>query len=160
MLKSFFNLIGKSSKLREFGDLRRPLANERGFSLGEIIIVIVIIMGIMAIVAPRIRDGQARSNVNKTRMIMAEVSTKIDEFNSECGKYPTGLSFLTDDDSSCKSWTGNAGLKHLLKDAWGSEFSYEVAGSGYNLKSLGADKKEGGKNFDKDIYSESSVGAE
>ena len=136
------------------------ILNQKGFSLGEIMIVLVIIGGIMAIVLPKIQDGQAKSKVNQTKMKMNEITTKIDEFNSECGSFPKSLSFITDDDASCKNWAGNQKLKHLLKDAWGSDFQYEISGNGYNLKSLGADKKEGGSGYDKDIYSDSSVGGE
>ena len=134
--------------------------NSRGFSLGEIMIVLVIIGGIMAVVLPKIADGSAKSKVSQTRMKMNEISTKIDEFQSECGKLPGALTFLTQDDSSCKNWTGNPKLKHLLVDAWSNEFSYEATGKGYNLKSLGADKKEGGSSYDKDIYSDGSLGGE
>ena len=133
--------------------------NHKGFSLGEIMIVLVIIGGIMAIVLPKIKDGSEKSKVNQTRMKMNEISTKIDEFQSECGKIPSSLNFLIQDDSSCRNWTGNPKLKHLLKDAWSSDFEFEASGKGYNLKSLGADKKSGGASFDKDIYSESSENA-
>jgi len=134
------------------------IRNQRGFSLGEIMIVLVIIGGIMAIVLPKIQDGNAKSKVNQSKMKMNEITTKIDEYNSECGKLPGSLSFITDDDASCKNWAGNPKMKHLLKDAWTNDFQYEVSGNGYNLKSMGADKKEGGSGYDKDIYSDSSVG--
>jgi general secretion pathway protein G len=141
------------------GSKKVKLNNNKGFSLGEIMIVLVIIGGIMAIVLPKIKDGSEKSKVNQTRMKMNEISTKIDEFQSECGKLPTALTFLTQDEASCRNWTGNPKLKHLLKDAWSSDFEYETSGRGYNLKSLGADKKSGGSSFDKDIYSESSENA-
>jgi len=134
--------------------------NQKAFSLGEIMIVLVIIGGIMAIILPKIKDGQEKSKVNQTKMKMTEITTKLNEYNAECGKYPTSVSFITDDDSSCKNWTGNPKLKHLIKDAWGSDFQYSTSGAGYNLKSLGADRKEGGSSFDKDIFSDESVGGE
>ncbi|AZZ37127.1 type II secretion system protein GspG [Bdellovibrio sp. qaytius] len=137
-----------------------PLNNTKGFSLGEIMIVLVIIGGIMAIVLPKIQDGQKKSQVNNTKMKMTEITTKISEYYAECSKYPTTLAFITDDDASCKNWTSNPKLKHLLKDAWGSDFQYGTAGNGYNLSSLGADKKAGGTSFDKDLYSDESVGSE
>ncbi|WP_409477525.1 type II secretion system protein GspG [Pseudobdellovibrio sp. HCB154] len=136
------------------------ISNNKGFSLGEIMIVLVIIGGIMAIVLPKIQDGQRRGEVNQTKMKMTEVTTKINEYYAECGKYPTALSFITDDDSSCKNWTGNPRQSNILKDAWGSEFQYSTSGNGYNLFSLGRDKKAGGSSFDKDIYSDESVGSE
>ena len=51
----------------------------------------------------------------------------------------------------------NKNSKNLLKDEWQTEFQYEQAGNGFNLKSLGKDKKEGGAGPDKDFYSEGSV---
>jgi general secretion pathway protein G len=143
--------------------LRKPtltFTNTKGFSLGEIMIVLVIIGGIMAIVLPKIQDGQRRGEVNQTKMKMAEITTKINEYYAECGKYPTALTFMTDDDAGCKNWSSNPKLKHLLKDAWGSDFQYGTAGTGYNLSSLGRDRKSGGSSFDKDLYSDESVGGE
>ena len=137
----------------------RTLENSKGFSLGEILIVLVIIGGIMAIVLPKIADGNAKSKVNSTRLKMSEIENKINEYNSECSKYPKAITFITDDDPSCKNWAANPKMKHLLKDGWGSEFIYEGTDTGYNLKSLGADKKEGGSGYDKDIYSEGSQAA-
>lgn len=134
--------------------------NSKGFSLGEIMIVLVIIGGIMAIVLPKIQDGQRKSEVNQTKMKMTEITTKVNEYYAECGKYPASINFITEDDSSCRNWTGNPKLKHLLKDAWNTDFQFEVTGNGYNLKSLGRDKKEGGSSFDKDLYSDESVGGE
>lgn len=139
---------------------QKLLNSSRGFSLGEIMIVLVIIGGIMAIVLPKIQDGQNKSQVNNTKMRMSEITTKINEYYAECGKYPASVNFITDDDSACKNWTGNPKLKHLIKDAWGSDFQYSIAGNGYNLKSLGKDKKDGGSSFDKDLYSDESVGGE
>jgi len=139
----------------------KVIRNTRAFSLGEIMIVLVIIGGIMAIILPKIKDGQEKSKVNQTKMKMTEITTKLNEYNAECGgKYPAGLSFITDDDSNCKSWAGNPKLKHLLKDAWNNDFQYATSGNGYNLKSLGADGKEGGSSFAKDIFSDESVGGE
>lgn len=133
--------------------------NQKGFSLGEILIVLVIIGGIMAIVLPKIADGNAKSKVNSTRLKMSEIENKINEYNSECGKYPKSVSFITEDDGSCKNWSSNPKMKHLLKDGWGTEFIFESTDTGYNLKSLGADKKEGGASYDKDIYSDGSQAA-
>ncbi len=135
------------------------LNNQSGFSMMEIVIVVGIIMGLLAFIGPKIADGIKKSSQNKTKMILSEVSMKIDEYMSECGKYPASLSFLTDDDSSCKNWTGNPKMKHLMKDDFKNDLVYEISGKGYVLKSLGADKKEGGTSYDKDILSEGSVDA-
>jgi general secretion pathway protein G len=136
---------------------KNRLNNQSGFSMMEIVIVVGIIMGLLAFIGPKIADGIKKSSQNKTKMIMAEVSMKIDEYMSECGKYPSALTFLVDDDAACKNWTGNPKLKHLMQDDFKNDLVYEISGKGYVLKSLGADKKEGGKSYDKDIYSENSA---
>jgi general secretion pathway protein G len=138
----------------------KSILNQKGFSLGEILIVLVIIGGIMAIVLPKIADGNAKGKVNNTKMKMSEVENKINEYNSECSKYPKSIEFITNDDPDCKQWAANPKMKHLLKDGWGQDFLYEANSTGYNLKSLGADKKEGGSGYDKDIFSEGSTGAQ
>ncbi len=134
--------------------------SSRGFSLVEIMIVLVIIGGLMALVLPRIQSSQRNSEVRTTRMKLNDISTKISEYYAECGKYPSSLNFITDDDSSCRNWTGDPKLKQMLKDTWGTDFQYEVSGNGYLLMSLGRDKKQGGSSFDKDIYADESVGGD
>lgn len=141
-------------------NLKTILKKTRGFSLGEIMIVLVIIGGIMAIILPKIRDGQIRGQVNETKLKMSEITTKLNEYYSECGKYPSAINFITEDSSDCKNWSGNPKLKHLLIDGFKTEFDYSTAGNGYNLSSKGADKKEGGSSYDKDILSDESVGSE
>lgn len=146
-------MLLKSKKMNQ-------LQNNKGFSLGEILIVLVIIGGIMAIVLPKIADGNAKSKINSTKLKMSEIENKLNEYSSECSKFPKSINFIIEDDADCKNWSANAKMKHLLKDGWGTDFQYEASGTGYNLKSLGADKKEGGSNYDKDIYSEGSTGAQ
>ena len=62
------------------------ISNSKGFSLGEIMIVLVIIGGIMAIVLPKIQDGQKKGQVNQTKMKMTEITTKLNEYYAECSK--------------------------------------------------------------------------
>ena len=146
-------------KIKKMSKLNRVIVGTKGFSLGEILIVLVIIGGIMAIVLPKIADGNAKSKVNSTKLKMSEIENKINEYSSECSKFPKTINFITEDDAACKNWAANPKMKHLLKDGWNSDFIYEGNDTGYNLKSLGADKKEGGTGYDKDIYSEGSQAA-
>ena len=134
--------------------------NNKGFSLAEIMIVLVIIGAIMGIILPKINEGRDNSNVRNTKIRMTEVENKINEYQADCGKLPTSLDFLVSDIADCKNWTSNKKNKNLLKDEWQNELTYEVSGSGFNLKSLGKDKKEGGSGPDKDIFSPGSVASE
>lgn len=131
--------------------------NNKGFSLAEIMIVLVIIGAIMGIILPKINEGRDNANVKNTRMRMNEVDAKVMEYQAECGKLPTTIDFLITDAPDCRNWTSNPKNKPLLKDEWQTDFSYEAKGNGYILKSLGKDKKDGGSGPDKDIYSEGSA---
>lgn len=137
-----------------------PKLNNKGFSLAEIMIVLVIIGGIMALILPRIQEGRDNANVRNTKIKMGEIENKLNEYQADCGKLPTSLQFMVSDTADCKNWTSNKNAKNLLKDEWQSDFGYEVSGNGYNLKSLGKNKKEGGEGPDKDIFSASSAAAE
>lgn len=137
----------------------RPL-NNKGFSLAEIMIVLVIIGAIMAIILPKIEDGRQNSNVRNTKIKMTEIENKINEYQADCGKLPTSLEFIYTDSADCKNWTSNPKNKKLTMDEWNTPMEYEVSGNGFNLKSYGKDKKEGGSSFDKDIYSPGSAANE
>lgn len=139
---------------------QKIVTNPKGFSLAEIMIVLVIIGAIMGLILPKIREGQDNSNIRNTKMKMAEIENKINEYFAECTKYPKTLEFLVEDQADCKNWSSNKNLKNLLKDAWGNDFSFEGTENGFNLRSLGKDKKEGGSGPDKDFYSEGSQAAQ
>ncbi|MBC7742359.1 MAG: type II secretion system protein GspG [Bdellovibrionaceae bacterium] len=130
--------------------------NNNGFSLAEIMIVLVIIGAIMGLILPKIREGQDNSNVRNSKIKMSEIENKVNEYLSECSKYPKSLDFLVTDTADCKNWTSNKNSKNLLKDNWNNDFVFEATDNGYNLKSLGKDKKEGGSGPEKDFYSEGS----
>ncbi len=135
----------------------KPTQNKKAFSLAEIMIVLVIIGAIMGLILPRINAGRDNANVRNTRIKMGEIENKLNEYQADCGKLPTSLDFLVNDSAECKKWTSNNQDKKLLKDEWQTDFSYEVSGNGFNIKSLGKDKKDGGTGPDKDFYSEGSV---
>lgn len=130
--------------------------NNKGFSLAEIMIVLVIIGGIMGLILPRIMTGRDNANIRNTRVKMSNIETKIAEYQADCGKLPSSLDFLSSDVADCPKWTSSKNDKDLLKDEWQNPFVYEANDKGYNLKSLGKDKKEGGEGADKDFASEAS----
>lgn len=132
--------------------------NNAGFSLAEIMIVLVIIGAIMGLILPKINAGRDNANIRNTKMKMSEIENKLNEYQADCSKLPTTLEFLITDTADCKNWTSNKNSKNLMKDEWQSDFQYEVSGNGFNLKSLGKDKKEGGSGPEKDFFSEGSVG--
>lgn len=131
--------------------------NNKGFSLAEIMIVLVIIGGIMALILPKIIEGRTNAAIRNTRIKLGEIENKINEYQADCGKLPSDLSFMIEDTTECRNWTSNKNSKNLMKDEWSTDFTYEVLDNGYNLYSMGEDKKEGGSGPAKEIYSANSV---
>lgn len=133
------------------------MKNNKGFSLVEIMIVLVIIGGIMGIILPKIVRGQEESNIRQTKMVMAEIETQIQIYVTDCKQAPEGLDFLVNEIPTCPAWTSSPQNKNLLADAWGTPFEYESnGGRGYNLMSLGKDKRTGGTGPNRDFYSNGS----
>jgi general secretion pathway protein G len=129
----------------------------RGFTLIEIVIVLVILAGIMALVGPRVFGGLGKAKSNEAKIKMEQLANQLEMFKLEVGRYPSaseGLKALV----SCPSGVANCSggyvkdAKQLL-DPWGNEYRYSVSGSKYELSTLGADGKEGGTGEDADLKS-------
>lgn len=132
--------------------LMNPARNQRGLTLFEILIVIGIIGGLLAFILPQIQKNSNKSKVGETRIKMSNVVQQLTLYQNDCQKFPSSLDGLVKADD-CQNWTGPY-LKDVPKDAWGTPFKYESTESGYNLFSLGADRKEGGDGFNKDLSAE------
>lgn len=135
-----------------FRNSRSILRNQKGLTLFEILIVVGIIGGLMAFILPQIMNNQRQAKVKETRIRMANVLQNLAMYQNDCQKYPTSLDGLAKNDG-CSNWTGPYS-KDVPKDAWGTSFVYESDGGTYKLRSLGADKREGGDGANKDIDAE------
>lgn len=137
-------------------------SNERGFTLIEMIIVIGLIATVMGWIGTRIFRQQARARVDQTKVVMRQLSLAIEDFNRECGFYPTneqGLDALVTKPvggRDCRNYDpkGYVSNGKLPKDAWGNDFTYESTGSTFKLTSLGANAAPGGEDLDRDISSD------
>jgi general secretion pathway protein G len=125
--------------------------SQKGMTLIEIMIVLAILGGLIAVLAPNVMGRFNKSKVESTKLAMSEVSKNLAAFNLDCGKYPDALEFLQKPDPGCGNWGPEPYMKKAAKDAWGNEFAYAAEGSSFTLKSLGADKKSGGSGYDKDL---------
>jgi general secretion pathway protein G len=135
---------------------KKSQLNERGMTLIEIMIVIAIIAGLMAVLGTNVMKSLGRSKVENTKLAMSEIKKALDQYNLNCNSYPQtepGLRALITDPGkdACANWS-ELGLKEKqLKDQWGHAFIYESDGQKVILRSLGADGKEGGSGNDADI---------
>lgn len=130
------------------------LRNSRGMTLVEIMIVLAIIGALMAVLLPQVTSSLNKSRVGQTRIAMGQVVNALNMYNTDCGKFPKSLEALTKADGECTNWGPDPYLRKMPKDAWSRDFLYSLENGNFVIKSLGADGKEGGDGFNKDITSE------
>lgn len=133
------------------------MRNERGMTLIEIMIVLAIVGGLMAVLGTRLIDNFEKGKVKTTKIQINEIGKQLETYNMDCNSYPSteqGLEALVkapQGEPGCESWGPNPYTPKLPKDAWGNNFIYESDGMQYTLTSLGKDKREGGEGFAKDL---------
>ena len=122
-----------------------------GFSLIEIIIVVVLIGGIVAFAATRILGGGDRAKVNLAKAQVQTLAEKVQQFESDTGALPGSLDQLVESDAS--GWLGPYAKPAELKDPWNHAYDYKSPGEGkpFDLVSYGKDGKPGGDSVDADI---------
>jgi len=128
----------------------------RGFTLLELVIVLVILGTIMAFVGPKIFQQMGKANSATAKIMIQDVAGKLELFRLEVGRYPTaqeGLQSLVKQPPGVDKWAGPYLKDTDLKDPWGNDFKYNQPGNGkpYDLISLGADNQPGGEGENRDI---------
>jgi len=128
----------------------------RGFSLIELLIVIVILGGLVAVVAPGLMDAAAGAKKDTVCLKMNDLKKRLDMFKLDNGQYPDteeGFSALlaNPDTDKYPNYRSTPYLRKLPKDSWKTPFAYVRKGEDLELISFAGDRKEGGEGNNKDI---------
>ena len=131
-----------------------PPRRQRGMSLLELVVVIVLIGGILAVVGSRIMGNKARAEYKLTQTQLQTLAGKIDQYQADVGSYPDSLEQLVTAPSNASGWLGPYSKAEELKDPWHNAIQYKRPGDEgrpYQITSLGADGKPGGEGVDGDL---------
>ena len=142
---------------------RTRLTNNRGFTLIELMVVMVILGVLASMIVPRIMDRPDEARQTKAAVDIGALSQALQLYKLDNGKYPTtdqGLQALIDPPSVgrlAKKWRkgGYLDKTRLPMDPWEGDFIYISPGlhGDFDLMSYGADGEPGGEDFDADINS-------
>jgi len=126
---------------------------QSGFTLLEIMVVLVIIGVLAAMVAPRFIERADEAKVTATKSQISSIAQALKLYHLQHSSYPTsseGLSVLVQPGANGKRY-----MDALPKDAWGNAFVYLSPGvhGDFDILSYGADGRAGGSGFDADVGS-------
>lgn len=133
--------------------------SQSGFTLIEIMVVIVILAILAGLVVPNIVGQSDKARIKTTEITLSSISNVLDQYRADNGRYPTtaqGLDALTTPPAEAKNYPDGGYIKgDYPTDGWENELQYVSPGSEgrpYDLFSLGADGQQGGEGQDADIY--------
>jgi len=131
---------------------RQRATGSQGFTLIELMLVLVILATLAAVVLPKLTGRSKQAKVTAAGTQIAQIEVALDAFEIDLGRYPTtseGLRALTEKPASdSEGWQQPYLKRDVPKDPWGSEYQYRYPGTynkeGYDLYSFGPDRKLGG----------------
>jgi general secretion pathway protein G len=136
--------------------LSAPRAH-RGFTLLELVMVLVIIGVILSMVGPRVFNSLSRATGEQAKIKIEQIGGALELYKLDTGRYPStqeGLAALVAAPPGVANWNGPyIRDAKVLKDPWSRDFLYRSPAEkgGFDLVSLGADGKEGGDGENKDV---------
>lgn len=146
------NKLNNELKSLGLSCLRSPVTShkrrEAGFTLIEILLVVIIIGILVSLVAPRLSGRSEEARIQAARAdIDGGVALALDLYEVDNGRYPQNLEDLVSKPGDATNWRGPYLKKGIPNDPWGQSYGYRMPGShnstGYDIFSAGPDKQEG-----------------
>lgn len=131
----------------------------RGFSLIELLVVLVILGLLAGLVGPQVMRYLGSSKTKTAKLQVEELGAALDLYHLEVGRYPSteqGLEALVQQPAGANDWNGPYLRKQEVpQDPWGNDYQYRAPGQHgpFDLYSLGADNQQGGEGENQDIAS-------
>jgi general secretion pathway protein G len=134
----------------------RIIATRKGFTLLELLVVIVIIGLLAGYVAPRYFSQVGKSEIQVARAQIESIEKALDQYRLDLRRYPSaeeGLQALVAKPENAAAWNGPYLKKAVPMDPWGRPYTYRTPGQKgeFDLFSYGRDGKPGGTGEDADI---------
>jgi general secretion pathway protein G len=147
---------GPQAEEAHVGQPRTRSVRASGFTLLELLVVMVIIGLLAGFVAPRYFAQVGKSQVKVARAQIDALDKALDQFRLDVGRYPTteeGLQALVAQPSGEVRWAGPYLKKGVPADPWGRPYVYQQPGthSDFDLLSYGKDGRPGGNAEDADV---------
>jgi general secretion pathway protein G len=139
------------------GSGRRRTAGQAGFTLVELLVVLVILVLLAGLVAPRVIGYLGSSRTKTAKVQVQSLSTALELYKVDTGRYPStseGLKALIEVPPGVASWNGPyLTKKDVPSDPWGRPYAYRSPGAHgpFDIISLGADSQPGGTGENEDI---------
>jgi general secretion pathway protein G len=129
--------------LQSFSNLKKIVRHKRlGMTLIEIMLVFTIVAGILVGVIQLAKTLQSRQKVNNTKTLIRTVSSGVETFKIDLGRFPTKLDELVNppaDSNERRRWQGPYVAQEMIKegairDDWGTELEYKFDGAKNNFE--------------------------
>lgn len=155
LLSLLFGVITRAMR----ADNAKNRRAQAGFTLVELLVVMVILVLLASLVAPRVIGYLGSSRTKTAKVQIESLATSLELYKLDVGRYPTsgeGLSGLVKRPPNTKTWNGPYLKGNVVpKDPWGFDYQYKFPGEHgeFDILSFGADNQQGGGDENQDVTS-------